>query len=248
MNYKTKILALVLILSALLIAANSSILTAKAQTNDSVYIYNSLGGTIATSGTTLPGGSSYPFANGTAVNLDANASEGYKLLCWEEVTSAGGCTSTSATLTLVPATSSSAVQALFIPTGNSTTTSPSTGTSAVTVLSSAGGETNPKPDTYNNYTIGSTNTFTATPGSGFKFLYWIVIPASGQGNVYDTSTLSLNITANSCGIQAMFIPTDSDVTLSSIVPEYSSVGIFILAAVLVAVAMGTFIVSKRNKK
>lgn len=75
MKSKTKVLSLILVSSMLLIlAVNSSIFTAKAQTNDSVYLYTSLGGTISISGTTIPGGTSYPFANGTAVDFVANAS------------------------------------------------------------------------------------------------------------------------------------------------------------------------------
>lgn len=134
---------------------------------------------------------------------------------------------------------------MFIPTTNATTTSPATGTSTVQVLSSEGGETIPSAGTYTNYTIGTSSTFTASAGSGFKFLYWIVVPATGA-NVYTTSTLPLNITANTCGLQAMFVPTDSTITVPTI-PEFSSVALVILAAVLIAVAMGTF-AFKRNKK
>ena len=241
-----KVLALIFITSVLLIAAASSnIAYVKAATQDSVYVYSSLGGTITSDGTTLPGGASYPFENGTAIDLVPVSSTGYQFLCWEVVSASESYTSDNCTLTYTPTAANSAVQALFTPTSNATTTSTSTGTSSIQILLSAGGSTNPAPATYTNYTIGTVNNFQATPGTGFKFLYWIVSPSTGA-NIYTTNTLSLNVTASTCGLQAMFVPTDSTVSVP-VVDEYSSAAIIALTVALIAVAIGTIAVTKKAK-
>ncbi len=243
-----KAFALIFLTSALLIVATSP--SVKAATQDSVYIYTSLGGSISTMGATLPGGTSYNFENGTVVDLNATAGSGFQFLCWEVVSASGATTSTDNPLAYTPDVASSAIQAMFIPTSNATESSTSSGSATIDILASIGGETNPSTGTYTNYTTGTTNNFQAVPGSGFQFLYWIVVSANGA-NTYTSDTVALDVTANSCGLQAMFVPTSSTVSLPTptpAVPEYSSAVAGILVVMLVAVAFGTFAVTRRNKK
>lgn len=243
-----KVIALILITSALLMVAINP--GAKAQTQDSVYIYTSLGGSISTMGATLTGGTSYNFENGTAVDLNATAGSGFQFLCWEVVSASGATTSTANPLAYTPDVANSAIQAMFIPTSNATTTSTASGSATIDILASVGGSTNPTAATYTNYTVGSTNNFQAVPGTGFKFLYWIAVSANGA-NTYTSDTVALDVTANSCGLQAMFVPTSSSVSLPTptpAVPEFSSAVAGILVVMLVAIAFGTFAVTRRNKK
>jgi hypothetical protein len=115
-----KVIALILITSALLIVASNP--GVKAATQDSVYIYTSLGGSITTMGSTLTGATSYNFDNGTAVDLNATAGSGFQFLCWEVVSASGATTSTVNPLAYTPDVASCAIQAMFIPTSNTTRT------------------------------------------------------------------------------------------------------------------------------
>ena len=251
-----KVLALILLTSALLIVA--AVPNVGAQTNDNVYIYTSIGGTISTMGTTLTAGTSYPFANGTPVTFDANASAGYQFLCWvtiAPVANGGPTANTTNPLVYTPFIPSAAVEAIFVPTTNATVAASTTGTSSIDLLISAGElSTNPTAGTnYTNYTVGTVNDFNATPGAGFQFLGWIV-SSSSANNIYTSNPLSLNIPADTCAIQAMFVPTGSNVAVPSYssatptpIPEYSSVATVIIAAALVAVAFGTYTYRRKAK-
>ncbi len=243
-----KVFTLILLTSALLIVATNP--SVKAATQDSVYVYTSLGGSISTMGATLTGGTSYNFEDGTAVTLNATAGTGFQFLCWEVVSASGANTSTANPLVYTPDVANSAIQAMFIPTSNATESSTSSGSATIDILSSVGGSTNPVAATYTNYTVGTTNNFQAIPGSGFQFLYWIAVSANGA-NTYTSDTVALNVTANSCGIQAMFVPTSSTVSLPTPTPavdEFSSAMVTILAIALVSVAFGTFAITRKAKK
>ena len=242
-----KVFALILLTSALLILAiNPSIPRVKATTQDSLYVYTSCGGTMAADGTNLTGGSTYTYANGTAITFTAFPITGCTLLCWEVATASGAITSTTNPFIYTISSSEAAIQALYLPTVNAslTSTSTKTGTVAFDVLISVGElQLVPAAGVYTNYTIGSVVSFTATAGSGFKFLYWIIPSASGGASVSTDNPLSYKITANTgCGIQAMFIPTSSTVTLPKIstINEFSSATAIIMVTALVIVAFGTY--------
>jgi hypothetical protein len=134
---------------------------------------------------------------------------------------------------------------MFLPATNATVTSAAAGTAAIDVLTSAGGSTTPAAGT-KTYTIGQTVTFTATAGSVFKFLCWIVAPAKG-GIVYTANPLVYNVSNSGCAAQALFLPTSSTVTLPKIVNEYSSAATVGLAIAMVAVACGTYAYKKTKK-
>ncbi len=238
MSKKIKFLTIVLVLSALmLIATNFNV---KAQTTATVAVLSSVGGT-----TSPAGGTSNSYTVGQNQSFTATPSSGWQFFYWIVTTAAGANTYTTSSLSW-NVTGAGSVQAMFLPTTNATQTPSGSGTSSFLVELSADGSTTPAAGTQ-NYTIGSTATFTATPGTGFKFVCWVVAPSTG-GVVYTDSTLNYNVTNSGCAIQAMFVPTSSSVTLPSIVPEFSSAAIAILAIALVAVAFGTVVVTRKLKK
>jgi hypothetical protein len=81
---------------------------------------------------------------------------------------------------------------------------------SVTLFSAIGGSyANPDgstqdPGTY-NYTDGSTQTFTAVPGTGFLFSYWTIASAEGAYSSSD-NPLSLTLNESAFAVQAYFAP------------------------------------------
>ena len=243
--------------SALLIVAlNAGVY---AQTQGSVFIYTSAGGTITANGTTVNGGSTQSYDVGTTVSFNAVTGTGFEFIGWETVTASGASTSTDNPLALTIDSGTCAIQALFISSTNNTATATTSGATSVSVFGSVGGTTSPSgaitaPSTYTNYTIGTVSDIQATAGDGFNFLCWVTATASG-GNTYTANPLPLNPTGDT-GIQAFFVPTGSSITVSPTtspstsptVPEYSTASIAIIAAILAAVAFGTFAIVRKNKK
>jgi hypothetical protein len=257
MNKLTKnrsVLALILLMSALLVAATLNVPSVNAQTTSSTYIYSSTGGTISANGEVQMGGASYSSNTNDNVDFTATPESGYEFLAWEYATAAGACTVTD-NPSPINITTDGAIMALFIPTANTTAPSTETGAATVIIYNSIGGETNPtgtaEPAVYTNYTIGETYTFTTIPGLNFKFLYWTI--ATSTGNYYTTSTLDYTITESTVVMQAMFIPTDSDVTLPggatpTPIPEFSTIATVGITLALVAVAVGTYAYKRKTKK
>ena len=252
---KTKNIVLALILTSAILLAAINLSSVTAATTSSTYIYASIGGTISSNGTPLTAGTLFASNTNENANFTAVPESGFKFLAWEYATAAGGCTVTD-NPTSINITAGGAIQAFFIPTTNTTASSSQTGAATVIIMNSIGGETTPQgtatPATYTNYTVGTTYTFTTTPGANFKFLYWII--ATSTGNYYTTSTLNYKITENTVVMQAMFIPTTSSVTLpgqatpTPTVPEFSGIATAAIAVALVAVAVGTYTYSKKAKK
>ena len=242
--------ALIVLTSALLLVIinDSNFSTVKAQTQDSVLVYDSCGGAISADGTNLTGGSSYNYANDTAVTFRSIPATGFDFLCWEVATAAGPSISTTNTL-IYTVSGSVAIQALYTPIKNATySTSTQTGTAPFDILASIGGTTSPASGTYTNYTIGTVVNIAANPGTGFKFLYWMV---STSGALTTTSNpLEYNVSANSCGVQALFVPTSSTLTLptpAATINEFSSTTATITAITMVIVAFGAYTFHKRTE-
>jgi hypothetical protein len=248
-----KILTLSLIALVLFIVAiNPGISTVKAQTQDSVYVYTSVGGTISSTGTNLTGGTSYNYTNGQAVSFTAQPDAGCKFLFWTSASPSGTNISTDNPFVYNISSTECAIQAMFIPSANTSIASSSsqTGTAPFDVPISLGGTTTPATGIYTNYSIGQVVSFTADPGSGFKFLYWLVPAATGGAvSIVTSNTLDFNVTANACAIQAFFAPTNSNITLPSIptVNEFSSAATILVVAILVIVAFGTYRYTKKTK-
>jgi hypothetical protein len=94
------------------------------------------------------------------------------------------------------------ISALLVAVANVATTKAQT-TASVDIVPSVGGTTSPNGT--QTGTVGQTMTLTATPGTGFKFLAWIVASSAGA-NTSTSPTLSLNVTSSGCAAQAMFLP------------------------------------------
>lgn len=252
---KTKNIVLALLLTSAILLAGINLSSVIAQTTNSTYVYDSIGGTVAANGNAVTGGTSVTTNTNENAEFTATAQSGFDFLAWEYATAAGGCTVTDNPAS-INITLDGAIQALFIPTTNTTATSSETGGATVIVYNSIGGETSPAgtapPATYTNYNIGDVATFTTTPGANFKFLYWIV--ATSTTNYYTSSNLDLPITESTVVMQAIFIPTDSSVTLpgqptpTPTVPEFSGIITAAILMALVAVALGTYTYSKKAKK
>jgi hypothetical protein len=230
---------------------NSSFSNVKAQTQDSVYVYTSVGGTISTGSTNLTGGNTYNYSNGQSVPFTANPVPGCKFLFWAYASPAGTNISTNNPFVYNISSTECAIQAMFIPNTNATLSSNSTqsGAGPFDVPISLGGTTTPASGTYTNYNIGQVVNFTANPSGGYKFLYWLVPAASGdEASIVTSNTLAFNVSANACAIQPFFAPSDSDISLPSIptVAEFPSIATIILAAIMITIIFGTYTYKKRK--
>jgi hypothetical protein len=246
-----KVFTLILLTSMLLLVAVIPNVPVKAATTDAVYVYSTIGGTIAGNGTALTGGSSPTYANGAVVAFTETPSSGFQFLNWIYINgTTGATTSTSTKLTTTITQKTCAIEAMFLPTTNATQTTTGTGTATIDIYFSAGGTTVPaSPKTYTDYTIGTSSTFTAVPSSGFKFLYWVL--ATSTVTTYTSAALTLKIPAGTCAMQAFFVPTSSSVTLPTPTPkinEFSTATTIILVLALVIVAFGTYAYTKKAKK
>jgi hypothetical protein len=238
-----KIVALILLISTLLVLATNSACV-KAQTQPTVYVYNSQGGTISANGTQLIGGTVYNYTNGDTVSYTTTPGSGFAFLCFDWISGSTPTTSTDATLTETLTSNSCAIQALFVPTANATVTPSGSGAATVVTLISAGGTTSPSSgQSYTNYTIGTVSNFEATADSGFKFLYWLVVSSLGS-TYYTSSALALNIPAGTIALQAFFVPTSSTVVIN----EYSNAAAVILVAILAIITIGTYAYTRKTKK
>jgi len=253
-----KIFTMILLITALLItASSSSISNVKAATTTTVLAYTTLGGSVSANGTALTGGASATYTNGDTLQLKATASTGWQFLCFVYADASGSITSTNNPFTKT-LNGACALEAVFLPTTNTTATASGTAAS-LTIFTTIGGTTNPAGSiagaTTTGFTVGHTATVTQSSGTSgdFKFLCWIAQCSSN--NYYTSSTLNFIPTASGTALEAIWIPTSSSVTLPSTsatptpkVPEYSAaIGALIVLA-LVAAAVGTVAYTKKARK
>ena len=259
----TKLFALIILTSALLLVAiNPAMQSVKAATTtDTITVFASCAGTTTPASNSTGPYATYTYDNNTVQTFTATPGTGFKFLCWVIVTASGPTTSTTNPLSYT-LTQPIAIQALFVPSSTVTPSATPTATPSqygVTVFTSVGGETTPTgvsttaPYVTYNYNSGSVQTFTATAGTDFKLLCWLIVGANG-GTVSTTNPLSYTVSESSA-VQALFIPTSSTVTLPTTSPtptpkvdEFSSATAIIIAAVLVIVAFGTYTYTKKAKK
>jgi hypothetical protein len=253
-----KVLAMILLTSTLLIvAASASIPNAKAATTTNLILYTTLGmNTVSANGTAMtPGSTGNALTTGDTYTFTATASSGYKLIGWAYADSSGPTGSTSATFSKVISAACS-LEAIFVPTTNTTATSSGSGASTLTLFATAGGTTSPSGTLAGasiSATIGHTTTITETAGTGYTFLCWVV--QCSQSNYYTSSTLNYTPISSGAAIEALWIPTGSGITLSSTsatptpkVSEFSSAIVAVLALALVASAFGTYAFTKKVRK
>ena len=247
---KLKILALILLTSTLLIlTAGVSIPSAKAQTTTTLFLYTTLGtSSVTENGTAMKEGASTTLTTGDTYQFAATASTGWKFLCFVYADKTGPVGSTSNPYSKVISNPCS-LEAVFVPTTNTTGTSSGTGASALTLFASSGGTTSPAGSTSGaavSGVIGHTTTITETPGTGYTFLCWLV-QCSSQNNIYTSSTLSYTPISSGAAIEAIWVPTGSGITVP-VINEFSSAAVVLLAVALAVSALGAYAYTRRAKK
>ncbi len=255
---KLKVLAMILLTSTILIlAASANVPPAKAETTSAMFLYTTLGtSSVTANATTMTLGGSTNLNNGDTYQFQATATSGWKFLCFVYADKNGPVTSTDNPYSHSISQACS-LEAVFLPTTNTTATTSGSGAASFTIFATSGGETVPAGDTtgktVTGYTIGHSATFTQTPGSDFKFLCWVTQCSSN--NYYDTSTLNYTPTESGTALEAIWIPTSSSITLPSTsatptptIPEFSAAAVALVALILVAGAFGTYAYTKKNRK
>lgn len=246
----TKIFALTILSTILLLAAfNASFVGLKAQSNASVTVLDSIGGT------TDPAAGTYSYADGTSVTFTATETTGYAFQYWIVSTDAGANTAAVSSIT-IPVTGgvSYSLQAVFTPiqfppSGVAVTNFATA--AIVVVLPATGGTTSPPSGTYGLENATSLM-LTATPASGWTFSHWVISGTPLTHGAYSfTATPTdnpYNVNhgyGNTYSYQAVFTPTST--SPSPTIPELSSLSVVIVAVLLAAVALGTFAYKKKTK-
>ncbi|MGD0204664.1 MAG: hypothetical protein ABSC20_12280 [Candidatus Bathyarchaeia archaeon] len=258
-----KVFTLILLTSMLLLVAIiPSVPSVKAATTTTLFLYTTLGTqSITANGTAMTLGASNTFTSGNTEKFQATASSGFQFLCFIYADASGPAASTDNPYTRTISAACS-LEAVFVPTSNTTATTSGSGTSTLTIFATSGGTTSPAGKTSGasvSATIGHSTTITQTPGTGFKFLCWVVQCSSS--NEYTSSSLTYTPTSNGAAIEAIWVPSSSTVTLPTPTPtatatpkpvSISTDDAIIIAVVVVIVviiiAVGVFAYTKRTKK
>jgi hypothetical protein len=209
---KTKFFAIALLTSLFLLAIAGTI-GVNAQTQATVQVLESIGGT------TDPEAGTYNYNDGTSVTFTATALEGYVFQEWIVSTSEGSNTSTEPSITIpVSGGVEYSFQAIFtpiqVPPGGIPVTDYTTA-AIVVVLTSAGGTTSPVPGTYALENAAQLM-LTATAAEGWKFDHWAITGFPIQGahgafpftpNPSDNPYTVDHGYGNTYAYQAVFTPT-----------------------------------------
>ena len=251
MMKSSKIFALTLLTTLIVFAAlNASVINVKAQTQATVIVTPSLGGTTDPTGTTT-------YNDGTSVTFTATPDATDVFQNWIISTDAGSSAVTENPITLpVVGGTTYNVQAVFsplLPPPGVTSLPTNMATAAiVVVLTGAGGTTVPAPGTYALADATALN-LTATPASGSTFSHWVISgPNLSHGGYPFTATPTdnpYNVNhgyGSTFSYQAVFTPTGTTEPTPT-VPEFSSVVTIVIALVLVAIAFGTIIYRRKTK-
>lgn len=247
MMKKSKIFALTLVMSLLVLATLGANVEAQAQAT--VEVLDSVGGTTTPAGTTT-------YDDGTSVTFEATPDTAYIFVNWIFSTPEGSNTATDNPITFpVSGGTTYTVQAIFQPIepvpGKPLPVDMSTA-AIVVVLSSAGGTTSPVPGTYALANADSLN-LQAIPESGWKFSNWVISgPGLSHGGYPFTATPidnPYNVNhgyGNMFSYQAVFKPIEA-IEPSPTIPEFSSIATIIIALAMAAGAVGTITYRRKFK-
>jgi hypothetical protein len=241
------------------------------QTNAIVVVSASVGGT------TNPEPGAYTYGEGETVTLTATASSGFKFQYWiirgtytighnePPINFPENAASDPDWVPDFPSPSEVAEDSLVVSTNpltvicgygytyvyepvfTPTTAPPATSEAVVVVVDAIGGTTNPGPGTY-YYLDGSTISLSATPNSGYDFVYWVAVGEDGH-----PTTISDNPTNVQCGYgytysyQAMFAPEGAAQPSAGVPMEYIAI-IVVLAIVAVIAVVAAVMFRGKSKK
>jgi ABC-type glycerol-3-phosphate transport system permease component len=263
MSYRrNKLFALTMLTAILLVSAlSTTFLIANAQSQATVVVLDSVGGTVTPTGTTT-------YNNGDQVTLTATAMDSTYIFSYWIISSDAGSDTVSdnpATIT-VAGGQTYAVQAVFDvvqpPPGVQTLPTNIATAALVVVLPAAGGTTNPSPGTY-ALADATQMMLTATANSGWQFSHWTI---SGSSTNHGGAPVNLTPTDNPYNVnhgygytynyQAVFVPVGSNEPTPTPTASGGSIGglttetLIIIALVVVIVvilaAFGAYAL-RRNK-
>ena len=251
MNKSKKLFALTLITSLLVLAAFAGVVSVKAQSQATVIVLASIGGT------TDPAPGTTTYADGTSVTFTATPDAADVFQNWIIDTTAGSSVVPENPVTLpVQAGTTYNVQAVFAPllpppgvTGLPTNMATA---AIVVVLAGAGGTTTPVAGTY-ALADATALSLTATPSSGWQFSHWVIAgPNLSHGGYPYTAQPTdnpYNVNhgyGNTFSYQPVFTPVGTTVPTPT-VPEFSTIATIIVALALVAIAFGTYAYRRKTK-
>jgi hypothetical protein len=261
------IIALI-ILASVLVALNPYIANVKAQTQATVIISESIGGT------TDPEPGTYNYDDGTPVTLTATPDNtaGYSFSRWIISTDDSTDTETDNPFTLnVTGSVTYNVAAQFVlpvaePIFPSNQPLPVSSQAVLVILHSVGGHTDPAEGSYFTATL---NTFklTAIPDNGWTFSHWVISgnPVSGQsgssctGISTDNPTHLIYDVGYAYAYQPVFQPTVNNVTTTptptpapgttmGLSNETWIAVVLAILLIIVVIAFGAYAYMKRSKK
>lgn len=251
-NKTLKILVFALLTSALLMAALSSHNPiVKAQATDTVAVLPTAGGY------TTPNAGNYSYPDGSTQTFTATSDDGFSFLSWTVVTPDFQYTdAVDNPISITLNESSYTIQASFTPIEviPPATLTESATNAIVVVIAGVGGTTSPAPGTYAIANAASLD-LTAIPDSGWQFDNWVIAgtPMNGHGGYSFTATPTNNPYnvnhgyGNTYSYEAVFTPI-STTSPTPTINEFSSATAILMAAILVLVAFGTYVFTKRTKK
>ncbi len=251
MNKSKKLFALTLMASLIVLAVFASVVSVKAQSQGTVVVLASLGGT------TDPAAGTTTYADGTSVTFTATPDSAYVFQNWVIDTDAGSSIvpENPVTLPIVAGTTYN-VQAVFAPllpppgvTGLPTNMATA---AIVVVLAGAGGTTTPVAGTY-ALADATALELKATPSSGWQFSHWVIAgPNLSHGGYPYTAVPTdnpYNVNhgyGNTFSYQPVFTPVGTTEPTPT-VPEFSAVATIIVALALIAIAFGTYAYRRKTK-
>jgi Divergent InlB B-repeat domain len=209
---KNKFFAMTLLVALFLLTLAGTI-GVNAQTQATVQVLSSIGGT------TDPAAGTYNYNDGTSVTFTATADTGFVFQEWIVSIAGGSNTATDASIT-IPVTGgvTYSFQAIFAPIQvppNGVAVTDYTTAAIVVVLAGAGGTTVPVPGTY-AINDASQLMLTATAAEGWKFDHWAITGYPMQGahgsfpftpNPTDNPYTVDHGYGNTYAYQAVFTPT-----------------------------------------